>query len=167
MRKFPPLLVQLTDSKDRSIYNQQQHHPPILPWAATHIQSLSLCLSFSPFFYSHANKGNRGAPTVHSFRHRPTSARQTLSLPLQLSSFPSGGCIDPEPKRIPAAEMLSRAKAFLKPNFKRVLRNYPNNKAMIMRACRAASHDFQRTGRKAEELDARRLRIVGVLSFLC
>ena len=106
MRKFPP--PQLTASKDRSIHNRQQHRPHILPRAATHIQSLSLCVSLSPSFYSHADKGNTKAPAVHSLRHRPTSVCQTLSLALQLSRFPSGECIDPKPERISAAEIPSQ-----------------------------------------------------------
>ena len=129
----------------------------------TYPESLSLCVSLSPFFTLMLTKEGQRLLLLIASGDRPTSTHPTLSLPSQPPRFPSGGCIDLgvflQPKCFPKSQRINKTKV-------RVPGSYLNNRVTIMRACRrTASRDFQHAGRKAEELDARRLRIGGVFVF--
>ena len=92
----------------------------------------------SPFPHSilMLTKKEQKIPLLMASGHHPKRIR-LLRLPHFPYSHP-GACIYPKPKCIPAAEMFSRKPKYSKP--KPVPRNLPNNKATIMRPCRAASH---------------------------
>jgi len=118
-----------------------------------------MCISLSPFFYSRANKGKTKTPAAHSLRES-SNPRASDSF-ISTTAFPHSFRRMHRPKT--QAHSCSR-NPFPKARV-RVPRNYPNNKATIMGACRTASRDFQHAGREAGELDARRLRTVGVFVF--
>jgi len=96
-RFFLLSLSQLTNGKNRSIY----HHNEVLlsSQESPHMSILShACLPF-PLPTPRLNKRKTGTPTpgiIQLPRIRPF-------LPLQISLFPSGRCIDPRSKGIPAA----------------------------------------------------------------
>ena len=113
----------LINGKDRSIYKPQRSHPPILPWISTHIQSLPPMSPF-PSSNSHTIKEQTKTPTIRS----PRASSSFTLLSGSSTFFPADASIQnlsalPQPQRIPG--------------------NHANQETAIMRAYRAASHDFQ------------------------
>ena len=107
-----------------------------------------------PLAHSRANKKKPKTPTSHSLHASDSPSIRLLQLfhfpydfPTSLTAFP----LPPSPvvRRFKTQEhscgrnAFSKAEAFPTPKPKRVPRNHPNNKATIMRACPAASQDFQ------------------------
>jgi len=97
-----------------------------------------------PLAHSRANKGKIKTPTAYSLRVSNSHNFRTTLLPLPYN-FLAFVLVDAsiqnlsaflQPKCLPESQSIC-------PKQKRAPRNNRNNKATIMRACRAVSHDFQ------------------------